>query len=285
MAQNVYNVFGADGKALYQGNNSSQYQAAMNKQLATLQNPVNSSSANTSSFNLASAGNVALPSWLQANPDDQMHELLQSYAGIGAAFDPTAQVTARNDAIGYNTTAGNQAANNAASEYANRAQQSGASALGAGVVKAQAMLPVFQQNAALKTDAADVAAKAHADAAGLASQIASTIGNLRMSYLNTLTGYVQGQQSLSLDAYKATSANASDAARLAEQRREFDLSRSSASSSSSTAARANLAAATAAPLAKKPLPMQIHPSGLGSYSNLGYAPEFIAANNQLNGNF
>lgn len=143
---------------------------------------------------------IKLPSWMSTNPDQNLSELLQSYAGVGAAFDPSGQVQARNDAIGYNTAAGGQAANNAATEYANRAAQSGGSSLGAGVVKAQAMLPVMQQNAALKTDAADVAAKSHKEAATLSSQIASTIGQLRNSYLQSLTGYATDQQRMQLQS-------------------------------------------------------------------------------------
>lgn len=145
---------------------------------------------------LTKINDIKMPSWMSTDPNQNLGELIQSYAGVGAAFDPSGQVQTRNDAIGYNTSQGGQAANNAATEYSARAAQSGASQLGAGVVKAQAMLPVMQQNAALKTDAADVAAKSHQQAAGLASQIASTIGQLRTSYLNSLTGYATDQQRL-----------------------------------------------------------------------------------------
>lgn len=179
--------------------------------LASLQTPSSLGNAQnqiSAHANIPGINGIEMPSWLSKNPDSNMGELLQSYAGVGAAFDPTGQVQARNDAIGYNTSAGGQAANNAATEYSNRAAQSGASGLGAGVVKAQAMMPVLAQNAALKTDAADVAAKAHQEGATLASQIAGTIANLRTSYLSTLTGYAQGQQGLALDRYKAEQSTA-----------------------------------------------------------------------------
>jgi hypothetical protein len=143
---------------------------------------------------------VEMPDWLDTDPDAEIGELLQTYAGIGAAFDPKAQVKARENAAAYNTSAGNQAANNAATEYANRAAQSGGSALCAGVVKAQALMPVMRENAALKTDAADVAAKSHQQAISLAAQVASTIGSLRNSYLASLTGYATDQQKLGLAA-------------------------------------------------------------------------------------
>lgn len=195
--------------------NMSAANALAGPSLASLQTPSGLASAASnlgSKANIPDINSIQLPSWLSSNPDSNMGELLGSYAGVGAAFDPSGQVAARNAAIGYNTSAGNQAANNAASEYANRASQSGGSALGAGVVKAQSLMPVLSQNAQLRTDAADVAAKAHQDAASLASQIAGTIGNLRTSYLSTLTGYAQGQQQLALDKYKAEQSSAGQAA-------------------------------------------------------------------------
>lgn len=160
------------------------------RSFASLQNPI----AQNAQF--AGPSSVQLPSWMNTNPDANLQELIQSYQGVGSAFDPTEQVKARNDAIGYNTSAGSQAANNAATEYSNRAAQSGASGLGAGVVKAQAMMPVYAQNAKLKTEAADVAAKTKQEGLSLAGQIASTIGNLRTSYLKSLADYSSGQQQM-----------------------------------------------------------------------------------------
>lgn len=179
------------------------------------QSVTNTQNAMSGQANVPGINAVEMPDWLSTDPNAGIGELLESYAGIPAAFDPSGQVAARNAAIGYNTSAGTQAANNAATEYANRAAQSGASGLGAGAVKAQAMMPVLSMNAQLKTEAADVAAKAHQDAAGLASQIAGTIGQLRTSYLQTLTGYAQGQQALALDKYQAEQGAAANAAQTA----------------------------------------------------------------------
>lgn len=179
------------------------------------QSVLNTQNAMNAQAGVPGINKIEMPSWLSTDPSGSIGELMQSYAGIPAAFDPSGQVAARNAAIGYNTSAGTQAANNAATEYSNRAAQSGASGLGAGAVKAQAMMPVLSQNAKLKTEAADVAAKAHQDAASLASQIAGTIGQLRTSYLSTLTGYAQGQQQLALDKYKTEQSVASQAAQTA----------------------------------------------------------------------
>lgn len=187
-------------------------------QFASLQTPSsvnNTASASSGSAAVPGINQVQLPSWLSSNPDASMKELTDTYAGIGAAFDPTAQVNARNNQIAYQTSQGGQTANNAATEYSNRAAQAGGSGLGAGAVKAQAMMPVMSANAQLRTDAADVAAKAHQDAISLASQVAGTIGNLRQSYLSTLTSYATGQQQLALSKYQAQQQAAGQAANTA----------------------------------------------------------------------
>lgn len=141
---------------------------------------------------------IKLPDWMSPSADANINELLKAYGGVRKAFDPTAQVNARNDAIAYNTAAGTQAANNAATEYANRAAQSGADASGAGVVKAQALMPVLSANAAMKTEAADVAAKAHQQGTAMLAQIATTIGQLRTSHLQSMIQFATGQQQTKL---------------------------------------------------------------------------------------
>lgn len=184
---------------------------------AGLQTPSSVQSAASglsSSASIPGINQVQLPSWLSGSADTNLKELTDTYAGISTAFDPSAQVAARNNQIGYNTSAGNQAANNAATDYSNRAAQSGASGLGAGAVKAQSLMPVLSQNAQLKTDAADVAAKAHQDATSLAAQVAGTIGQLRTSYLNSLTQYATGQQQLALSQYQAQQSAAGQAAQI-----------------------------------------------------------------------
>lgn len=232
---------------------------------ASLQAPqsLTNTASGSNRANIPGINQVELPSWMGGSPDSSMGELLQTYSGIGAAFDPSGQVAARNEAIGYNTSAGGQAANNAATEYSNRASQSGASQLGAGVVKAQAMMPVFARNASLKTDAADVAAKSHREAAGLAAQISSTIGQLRQSYLSTLTGYATGQQGLALDRYKAEQASTSQAqqTQLGYASLQADMYKQAASAQQQRDGEARLAATT--------LLNQPRPFGMYSQDNQG----------------
>lgn len=182
---------------------------------ASLQTPASTQIAANqvnANANIPTSNQIQLPSWLQGGANSSMQELLNTYNSIPQAFNPNAQIAARNAAIGYNTSQGNQTANNAASQYANAAMQSGGSTLGAGVVKAQSMLPVMQQNAELRTQGADIAAQSHEEAASLAGQIAGTIGQLRQSYLNSLTQYSQGQQQLALSQYQAQQNVANNAA-------------------------------------------------------------------------
>jgi len=157
-----------------------------------------SSSSGFASLQTPSADKYELPSWLSPNPNDQLGELISSYGKIPAAYDTTNQVAANNKSIAYNTSAGTQMANNAATEYSNRAAQSGASGLGAGVVKAQSMMPVLAMNTKVRADSANIAAKASQEAATLASQVAGTIGQLRIQYLTHLTGYAENKAQLDL---------------------------------------------------------------------------------------
>lgn len=251
-----------------------------------------SSSSQVAGLQVPKIGSVELPDWLKGSADSQLAELMQTYGDINTAFDPTGQVQARNDAIGYNTSAGSQAANNAATEFSNRAAQSGASQLGAGVVKAQAMLPVLSSNAQLRTQAADVAAKAHQDAVGLAAQVANTIGNLRQSYLQTLTGYATGQQQMQLQNSQFNAGQAQNQSQFQQglnldqqkfnyqkqldqqqllaqqQQRQFAMQQAQAQPRTSTPGKIS------------PLNYSVNPTGLGMGTNIGFADPYIYGNQQ-----
>ncbi len=245
----------------------------LNSGLASLQTPAATANAangiSTTSGVAPSAfvnpNQVQLPNWMPTNPDQNLTELLQSYAGVNSAFDPSGQVTARNNSIAQNTASGNQAANNAAREYANRAAQSGGSSLGAGVVKAQSLLPVMSSNNQLRTQAADVAAEAHQKAASLSSQIATTLSQLRTSYLGTLSDFAAKQQgmamqnnqfnsSLSLQNYSAQQNVANEAAnrQLSYNQTQADLYKNAMSTS--VQAQNNALAAANSVLAQKQAP-------------------------------
>lgn len=257
----------------------------------------NSGVAGLQQSSVPNINGIQMPDWLKGNTDNQLAELTQTYGGINTAFDPSGQVQARNDAIGYNTSAGTQAANNAATEYSNRAAQSGASQLGAGVVKAQAMLPVLSQNAALKTQAADVAAQSHQAAAGLAAQVASTIGNLRQSYLQTLTGYAQGQQQMSLQNQQFNAGQAQNQLQFQQgmslDQQKFNYQRQQDQQRQQLAmqqAQLHRPTNVSTPGKINPLNYSVNPSGLGMGTNIGFADPYMQsyqqrASQQLGGMF
>ena len=260
--------------------------------LVNAQNQVSVGPTGVQGSQMPRIGDAQLPSWLNANPDANLTELLGAYGNINNAYDPTGQVNARNNAIAYNTSAGTQAANNAATQYANRASQQGGSALGAGVVKAQALMPVFGANNKLQTDAADIAAKAHQEAATLSGQIASTISNLRQSYLGQLTDYATKQQQMTLQNnqfnsdlqlrnYSAQQGVASDAAKtaLGYAQTRADLSKSLMSNSLQQSDIALRAASTVAGM-KNPYGGQIN-----QYNNGQAMDAFSAARQQQNAQF
>jgi hypothetical protein len=225
---------GVTGNASGSGNlNLSGLAGVSSKGLASLQTPAtdvaaaNQVSTNSNVTPAAYTGGnaVQMPSWLNTNPDSNLSELLAQYGSTGAAYDSMgqAQNKAYNDSIGYTVGAGSQAANNAANEYVNRAAQSGGSALGAGAVKAQAMMPTYKAANDLRVEGVNKAAETQQKGLDLSAQIAKTIGDLRNSYLGTLAQYADSQSKamtannqfnseLSLKDYQARQGVASNAA-------------------------------------------------------------------------
>lgn len=273
---NIFNAYGQGGSLLYSGNNNRQYQSAVQRSVSGAGNGV---AGLQNSGGVPSPNSIQLPSWLNQNPDSQLGELMSTYGGIQSAFDPSGQVQARNDAIGYNTSEGTQAANNAATEYANRATQSGGSALGAGVVKAQAMLPVLSQNAALKTDAADVAARAHHDAASLASQVASTIGQLRTSYLGTLAGYTSDQQRMQMQGNQFNVGQANNQRDFNYMQQQDQQTRMDQQRQQQLALAQSHATSQQTPTPGRSS-YTVNPSGLGMGTNVGFADPYLYGNQQ-----
>jgi hypothetical protein len=78
-------------------------------------------------------------------------------------------------------------------------------------------MPVLNSNAQLQIQAANTAAQDYQAGAALSAQVASTIGQLRNSYLSTLTQYATGQQQLQLQKYQAQQQVAGQQSQIAEQ--------------------------------------------------------------------
>lgn len=149
-------------------------------------------SSSPSNVNVAQNSQSSVPTWLQPN----LSELQSQYSSIPGDTNNIINPlrSALNNTLSYNTTIGTQAANNAAQEYSNRASQIGGSGEASGVVKAQSLLPVFQQNATASSQEAGVEAQYKFQALNLQSQIAQQLGQLRTSYSNTLANYLTQQR-------------------------------------------------------------------------------------------
>lgn len=130
-----------------------------------------------------------LPDWLPTNANAFNSELQAQYnrpnKGLfgakkaGQAIDQMQQ---------FNMSMGMSAANNAAQDYATRVMQQGGTAFNAGAVKAQALMPVLQQNAALGLEKQDRLTQARMKAADMKANLAGAINNSRLNYLSTLAG-------------------------------------------------------------------------------------------------
>ena len=142
----------------------------------------------------AASSNFNFPTWLQPGSDQATQQLQSTFDKIPQAFNVDNQVNSLNASIASQSDLSQRQASQTGAEYANRALLSGGSALGAGAVAAQAMLPTLSSNAQLKAQAAGIQSQASQSAIALASQVAGQIGTLRNNYLNNLIGYQDNSQ-------------------------------------------------------------------------------------------
>lgn len=151
---------------------------------------------------------TSIPSWL---PTERTRELEEQYRNTNTAYDTSAYDQANQAQQSRVLTTALNSGNNAAAEYANRARQAGGSALGAGLVKAQAGTGARAVAGQMELDRQKFDAEQREQAATHATQIATTLGQLRDSYLKTIVSYAT--------ASDATNASyTSEMAKLAHQR-------------------------------------------------------------------
>lgn len=141
--------------------------------------------------NLAPSGQI--PSSLQGSPWKPLQQQQNQLAGL---FDTSGLQSAYQNQASGNLDQGRALAAAAASSYTNRAAQSGASSLGAGFARGQAMLPIYQQNNALMSDFASKQLQAKTSQGQIGSDIAGRIGQLQSARQSMLSDYMQGQQRL-----------------------------------------------------------------------------------------
>lgn len=163
----------------------------------------------------------AIPGWL---PAFDVHELEGEYAGVNSRFDTSAFDQTSKQQEARVLTAGLNAGNNAAAEYANKARQAGGSGMGAGLIKAETTVGA-QRSAGDMALAREKFDASQREAAGnLATKIASTLGDLRKSYLDTIVNYATNTDRT--NAGYSTSMTEANTNRLAleEKARQFNLS-------------------------------------------------------------
>lgn len=139
---------------------------------------------------------TSIPDWL---PKERAGELESEYGKIGERFDTSAFDRESEGQQSRLLTTALNAGNNAATEYANRARQSGGSGMGAGLVKALASVGARKSAGELALEQQKFDASQREKAAGLAGQIATTLGTLRDSYLRTIVDYATKEDSISAE--------------------------------------------------------------------------------------
>jgi uncharacterized membrane-anchored protein YhcB (DUF1043 family) len=161
----------------------------------------------------------AIPSWL---PPSDMHELSDQYSQTGEMFKTGDYDAASQGQQSRVLTTALNAGNNAAQEYANKARQAGGSGMGSGLIKAQAAVGAQRASGEIELERQKFDASQREKAAGHAAQIATTLGQLRDSYLKTIVDYATKSDSTSADfTAKMAAVDASNSS-TAEQAREFN---------------------------------------------------------------
>lgn len=157
------------------------------------------------------------------------------YGKVGETFDVSDTINALEKSRNVNLQVGGQAANNAASKYAEESGPGGSSGIGASMVRAKSLLPFLQGDYAGAAEEGKYRDSAKEKALAAGADIASSLAKLELDYTNSLANYnaqksnfgmnfAGNKTGLALDASKLQSANAISAAQLAENARQADLS-------------------------------------------------------------
>lgn len=159
--------------------------------------------------------------------NDIWKTLEDEYGKVDAAFDTTNYDKAAEAEYGNILTTSKTSANSAAAEYTARARQSGGSAEGAGLVKAQALVTGRREVADARMKQLQYDIDQREKGRQLSASIAAQIGGLKIDYLKNLTSFqiatLQSQTQkdvakMGIDAEKDWRSQA-----LGEQSREFNL--------------------------------------------------------------
>jgi hypothetical protein len=164
----------------------------------------------------------SIPAWLPREGTDQ---LMDQYNQVASQFDTKGYDDASEGQQSRLLTTALNAGNNAATDYANRARQAGGSGMGAGLIKAQATVGARKAAGEMELDRQKFDASQREKAAGLSSQIATTLGSLRDSYLKTLVSYATSEDATAA-SFKSNQMNLDlEQKKLDESARQFNWTR------------------------------------------------------------
>jgi hypothetical protein len=164
----------------------------------------------------------SIPAWL---PQEGGSQLMDQYNQVASQFDTKGYDDASEGQQSRLLTTALNAGNNAATDYANRARQAGGSGMGAGLIKAQASVGARKMAGDMELERQKFDASQRKDAAGLSAQIATTLGQLRDSYLKTIVGYATSEDATSA-SFKSSQMNAAlEQKKLDESARQFNWTR------------------------------------------------------------
>lgn len=154
---------------------------------------------NVAGYNIPAYERVtSIPDWLPTQGANEQ-ELTDQYRNTNQAFDTSAFDQASGAQQSRVLTTAMNAGNNAAADYANRARQAGGSGMGAGLVKAEAMTGARATAGNMELDRQKFDASQREAAATHATQIATTLGTLRDSYLKSLVQYSTSEDATMAD--------------------------------------------------------------------------------------
>lgn len=143
---------------------------------------------NASTGNTNQSARTFVPNdWLQT-ANSGLTELSHEYATSPAAFDTSAVSSASADQQARDLAQGMAAANNAANDYTSRTRQAGGSGAASGLIKAQGIISATDAAGKAKLDQTKYEVAQREAAATHSAQIASTLAQLRDSYLGHLVG-------------------------------------------------------------------------------------------------
>lgn len=164
----------------------------------------------------------SIPAWL---PREGTQQLMDQYNQVASQFDTKGYDDASEGQQSRLLTTALNAGNNAATDYANRARQAGGSGMGAGLIKAEATVGARKAAGEMELERQKFDASQREKAAGLSSQIATTLGTLRDSYLKTLVSYATSEDATAA-SFKSNQLNLDmEGRKLDESARQFNLSR------------------------------------------------------------